>query len=601
VLRPDSLLLYKNRPARLLSAGDRLEIELESGEKARVREKDVELLHPGPLGSLGELKPREGDVRTAWEILAGQATSLAELAELAYGAYTPATAWAAWQHVAAGLYFHGKPGALLAYPVEAVERREQERKQSAEAQGAWNAFLDRLRGGRVTGADAVFLRDVEDLALGRGQRGQALKALGRSETPENAHALLLELGLWDVPFNPYPLRQGVQLQQPDLPIPDLPEEDRRNLTGLQAFAIDDEGTDTPDDALSLDGDRLWVHVADAAALAPPGSPLDLDARGRGMSLHLPEGTIAMLPGAVVEQLGLGLNEISPALSFGIDLAEDGQATGFEVVPSWVKVRRLTYGEAELLIEREPFRGMARLAGLARERRQAAGAVKFDFPEVRLAVKDGQVEITPLPPLRSRALVEELMILAGAETARFAARQEIVLPYSHQEAAGSAERPESLAGMFALRRLLKRSRYRAAPGPHSGLGLPAYSQVTSPLRRYLDLAGHQQLRAFLKGGALLGETEILERIGSVEAVIDGLRRAELLSERHWTLVYLLQHPDWRGEGIVVDQRGSLAVIIIPALALETRLYVKRIFPLDQVVSLSLASVDLPQREASFRIE
>ena len=47
---------------------------------------------------------------------------------------------------------------------------------------------------------------------------------------------------------------------------------------------------------------------------------------------------------------------------------------------------------------------------------------------------------------------------------------------------------SLSGMFAIRRLLKRSRLHASPGPHSGLGVMAYSPVTSPLRRYLDLVG-----------------------------------------------------------------------------------------------------------------
>lgn len=71
-------------------------------------------------------------------------------------------------------------------------------------------------------------------------------------------------------------------------LPDLPDEPRRDLTGLPAFAIDDEGNLDPDDALSLDGDRLWVHVADAAALIGPDSPADIEARARGATL-LPAG------------------------------------------------------------------------------------------------------------------------------------------------------------------------------------------------------------------------------------------------------------------------------------------------------------------------
>jgi hypothetical protein len=48
------------------------------------------------------------------------------------------------------------------------------------------------------------------------------------------------------------------------------------------------------------------------------------------------------------------------------------------------------------------------------------------------------------------------------------------------------------------------------------------------------------------------------------VIGGLRQAEILSEKHWTIVYLLQNPNWRGEGIVVEKRGGSGVVLIPAL-------------------------------------
>jgi hypothetical protein len=105
----------------------------------------------------------------------------------------------------------------------------------------------------------------------------------------------------------------------------LPEEERLDLTHLPALAIDDKGNQEPDDALSLEGDRLWVHVADVAALVPPESAADLEARARGATLYLPEGAVPMLPWAAIGRLGLGLSEISPALSFGLDLdAEKGR-------------------------------------------------------------------------------------------------------------------------------------------------------------------------------------------------------------------------------------------------------------------------------------
>ena len=53
-------------------------------------------------------------------------------------------------------------------------------------------------------------------------------------------------------------------------------------------------------------------------------------------------------------------------------------------------------------------------------------------------------------------------------------------------------------MFARRRTMTASQPSSQPGRHAGLGLDQYVQATSPLRRYLDLVVHQQLRAFLAG-------------------------------------------------------------------------------------------------------
>ncbi len=601
MFEPNSLLLYKNRPARLVRVTDRIEVELENGEVHKVRPKDVMVLHPGPLMSFKELQPLKGEVETAWEILAGSQTRLQDLAELAYGAYTPATAWAAWQQVAEGVYFEGSPEAITARSPAEVQARQREREHAEGERRAWQAFVARLKRGEVLPEDRPYLKDVEALALGQGERSQALRALGRVETPESAHALLLELGVWPVTLNPYPARLGVDWRQPDLPVPPLADSPRRDLTHLPAFAIDDEGTDTPDDALSLDGGRVWVHVADAAALVFPDSPLDLEARARALTLHLPEGALHLLPRALIEQLGLGLQPVSPALSFGMDLTPDGEVTGFEVVPSWVRVQRLTYQQAEERMEMEPFLSLEQRMTAVRQRRRASGAVMIDFPEVKITVDQGQVYLRPILPLRSRALVEEAMILTGAETARFAASRGLGLVYSQQDPPETDERPTTLAGMFAIRRLLKRSRYTTAPGPHSGLGVGAYTQVTSPLRRYLDLVNHQQLRALLTGQPPLAETELVERLGAIEAVMNAVRQAEILSEKHWTIVYLLQNPDWRGEGVVVDKRGASGTVIIPALGLEARVHLPHDEPLDSQVMLRLTGAALAQRDASFRVE
>lgn len=611
----NSLVLYRTRPARVAGAtGDKLSLEIEGGETAKVRPKDVTLLHPGPLHSLAELSAKRvtGDVETAWDLLAGNATTVKEIAELAFGSFTPATAWAAWQLVTEGVYFRQAGEAIRAASSEEVEQIQAQRAAEKVEKAAWEAFLARAKAGKVIAEDRRYLREVEDLAYGRTERSRVLKALGREESPENAHAALLDWGAWDDSVDPHPVRAGVHMLPPAEPVRAglpalLADPARVDLTHLPAYAIDDEWTETPDDALSWEEGpglgKVWVHVADPAAIVQPGDPLDVEARGRGVTLHLPEMVVPMLPPATTPLLGLGLGEFSAALSFGVTLSDAGEITGVEVLPSIVRVIRLTYEAATERLGDGPLAQLRQVAQIYQARRDAAGAAHVDLPETQVRVRDGEVQIEPVPMLPAREIVENCMILTGEATARYAQDHGIPLPYSTQDSPDTllAEAPQTLSGMFALRKTLKRSQHRSTPGPHAGLGLAAYCQATSPLRRYLDLVVHQQLRLRGTGATLLTAAEVIERIGEIELPAAAARQTESQSDKHWTLVYLGRHPGWRGKGVLVDRRGANGVFILPDLAFETTVHLNADLPLDAEVNLVLRSVDLPRLDARFRIE
>jgi exoribonuclease-2 len=600
MLGEHSLVLYKGRPARVQRVGKRLVIELEGGDTVKVRPKDIVLLHPGPIHDLGELKPQTGEVEVAWELLARKRTSLADLAELAYGVFSPGTAWAAWQLVADGLYFRGTPEEIIARSPEEVARDQAARQAQIAEEQAWSAFLARVRAGRIAPEDSRHLREVEDLALGRRPKSRLLRELGRAESPENAHALLLELGHWGQEMNPYPQRLKVTTAPVTVEFPTLPKEKRVDLTHLHSFAIDDKGNQEPDDAVSLVDDRLWVHVADVAAVVQPDTEMDLEARARGAALYLPEGTVPMIPWPAIQALGLGLSVVSPALSFGLDLNEEEEIDSVEVVRSRVRVMRLTYEEAEERLEEEPFQSLHRLAQLHQERRRERGAVTIELPEIKIWVEGEEVIVRQVQPLRSRDLVTEAMLMAGEAVAQYAIKQGIPIPFTTQDPPRTDERPQDLAGMYGLRRTLRPSQPSSTPGPHAGLGLEVYAQATSPLRRYLDLVLHQQLRAHLRGEPLLEPQEILERVGATTAVTGSVRQAERLARRHWTLVYLMQHPNWSGEGILVEQRGRRGTVLIPELDLDARVHLRQDLPLNNPIPLALSGVDLAALTAHFQI-
>lgn len=592
-----ALVIYKNRPALAEERGDKLELTLPDGARARVRPKDVLFLHPGPARL--PLEVPEGEEEAAWELLQGQAVSLKELAELVYGAYTPEAAYGAYLLAQRGERFVLEGDRVRARTPEELAALLRAKRAREEREQAFQEAVGRLKEGRWLPEDRPLLAEAEALAWGERRESRLMRALALPETPEAAHALLLRLGLWRWE-NPHPRRLGLPLTPPDLPLPPLPEEAREDLTHLPAFAVDDEGSQDPDDAVYAErvpeGFRLLVHVADVAALVPPGSPQDLEALRRGANLYLPEGTVPMLPQAATERLGLGLQPVSPALTFELWVSEEGELLEERLYPSWVRVQRLTYREAL----GEPALGpLAALAQAFHRKRLAQGALDLALPEVKVRLEEGRVRLTPLPPYESRLWVREAMLLAGYAAAHLALREGLPFPFATQEAPSRRVEGEGLAAMWEQRKLLKRAQLKAVPAPHKGLGLPLYAQVTSPLRRYLDLVAHQQLRAWLRGEKPLSQEELLQRVGAAEAVADLVREAERKSKLHWTLVYLLQE-GYEGPGVLVERRGGQGVFLLPELGLSAQVALAQPLPLNAEVRLRFLEADLANLEARFAL-
>jgi exoribonuclease-2 len=624
MIQEKALVLYKTRPAVITDReGDKINISVPAGDKLKVREKDIETLHPGPcvLGDLAEAPP-EGDARGAWELLedAGP-VPLKELAELVYGDFTPRTAWAAYGLLADGLYFSGDIKGIKARPGAEVEAGEKKRNEKQKETGERAAFLERLKAAlkpnpslpsSLAPGDHHFLQDVEALALGKTAKSRTLKELGWNETPEDAHMMLLAAGIWTVWQNPYPSRFGVSLASPKTFCGEAPDEDRTDLTHLKAYAIDNAWSDDPDDAVSLEGPdargnfTLYVHVADPGSSILPGSPDDIEARGRGATLYLPEGKSAMLAEEAVSVFALGLSPggICPALSFKMTLTPGCAIAETGIIRSKVKVSRLCYRDADGLADGE----LAAFFALSEKntgRRLDTGAVLIDMPDVRIKVGLGEnaglnsVNIEPVPQYKSAGMVRECMILAGEGAARWAVRNNVPFPFiSQEEGELPGLRPDGLAGAFQLRRCMRPRILSSKPGVHWGLGLDEYTQVTSPLRRYTDLLCHQQIRSFLQGRPLLSAEEILLRVSAAEAAAASASRAEKASRRHWTCVYLLDKKGSEWEGIVLERKGIRGTVIIPALGLETQLNLKGGESPNDKITLVAGAVNISRGEITF---
>ncbi|MEI6873494.1 MAG: ribonuclease catalytic domain-containing protein [Spirochaetota bacterium] len=627
-----SLALYKNRPVLVLERrDDKLEIRSEDGSSLRVRDKDLEALHPGPITSLPS-PALGGDFETAWGVLApadgeaGAAIPAAELAELVFGKAGPAEILAAWIEGGLGLLFRAE-GALL-IPLSASESaREAEKRQKKEGEAAERtSFVAKAKKARARQADAPptsfeelderFLLEIEALAYGKGGKNRIAADIGIAEEPEAAHAWLLAVGRWNDSVNPHPRRSGCPLASPRVPLgPDSTEVERRDLRSLESWAIDNAWSHDPDDAVAWDGEAVWVHVADPAAAIYPGSPAETEAFARGMTLYLPELTSTLLPPEALERFGLGLGTApvgaslpeSKALSFRVGLSSDGAVDSVETCVSTVSVRRASYEEADRIAASDEagsagLRSLAEIAELRRKRRVEAGAIEIDIPEVRVFVREGEIRIERLPETKSSGMVREMMLLAGEAAARWAFERHLPFPYYSQESPGeSASVPEGLAGEFAKRRLMRAGITGPTPGAHRGLGLPFYSQATSPLRRYADLLGHMQIRAALAGREALDTDEVMRRSALAQAAGAPNRQAERASEAHWTLAWLCRHPEWQGEGCIVGSAGpGKWQVYIPSLGYETKMGIGPNHSLNELLLLKVSRIDLARLDASFQI-
>jgi exoribonuclease-2 len=604
-LKEKSFVLYKQNPAFVKSHdGDKIVIQLAKEEK-KVRLKDVLLLHEGPLNDLNSLVILEGDPSDAWELFQDEPVTLADLAELVFNEYTPSSVWSAFLLLNRTPWFKGTAQDIEATTPEEKENRENADKEKEEAAEKWESFLKRLKKESFISDDEPWLREVEQLALGRIKKSSVLRELKKEQTPENAHKLLLKWGRVDNRWNPYPVRYRQKTSNPDLDVPLLPEEERTDLTHFTSYAIDDEGNTDPDDAVGWDGERLWIHIADAASLIAPESPLDLEARERGANQYMPEKVVTMLPPLVTEQLGMGLQkERSPGFSFGIKLNDEGAIEDLDIKISWVKVERLTYEEADQKMEEEPFRTIGSLLEKVHNRRIENDAREINLPEVRLRVADkgtGAIEITTLPKLRSRDMVAESMLLTGNAAASFAIAHNIPVPFVSQPTPeNQPQKLDGLAGEYAKRKIMQRSRVTLTPSKHSGLGLDVYTRVTSPLRRYSDLMTMQQLRAYLSGGTIRNEDDMLEGTTACESLNGQVTASERASNQHWKINYLLENPEWKGKALLVDRNDRQSTFIIPDLAMEPRIPLKEQREFNSEVILTVQSIDLPERRVVFKI-
>lgn len=334
---------------------------------------------------------------------------------------------------------------------------------------------------------------------------------------------------------------------------------RVDLRKVPLVTIDGEDAKDFDDAVyaepTRDGFRLIVAIADVSTYVRPGTPLDDEAQKRATSVYFPGFVVPMLP----ETLSNGICSLKPKvdrLCFVCDMQIDrkGIVTASKFYEAVMHSHaRLTYTQVwnaigddvtdearadargvigALLPNIENLRQLFRILVKARERR---GAIEFESGEVRFVIgpKGEVVQAGMLQRNDAHKLIEECMIAANVEAAKFLIAADVPAPYRIHERppeqkyedlleflkefglslpAWAKVRPKDFTGLLKkirerpdaalLESVLLRSQALAVYAPtnvgHFGLALEAYAHFTSPIRRYPDLLVHRAIKHALSG-------------------------------------------------------------------------------------------------------
>ncbi|MBI2382601.1 MAG: ribonuclease R [Gammaproteobacteria bacterium] len=324
---------------------------------------------------------------------------------------------------------------------------------------------------------------------------------------------------------------------------------REDLRALPLVTIDGEDARDFDDAVYAEplknGWRLVVAIADVSAYVRLGQPLDREASLRGTSVYFPQQVIPMLP----EKLSNGLCSLNPQVErlcmvCDMRVDADGSVSHSRFYEAVMRSQaRLTYTEVFDALENAQGEPALRLRHLLPHlrcldavfaalfaARAARGAIDFDTVETKVEF-DAERKIERIVPVfrnRAHRIIEECMIAANVEAAKFVGKHKLPAPYrvhatpdlekvqalreflqerglklgggdtpSAADYARTLKRADGRADAHLIQSVMLRSlmqaRYSTENIGHFGLALEDYAHFTSPIRRFPDLLLHRTIK------------------------------------------------------------------------------------------------------------
>ena len=505
------------------------------------------------------------------------------------------------------------------------------------------------------------------------------------ETATEMHAILSDYGL--------PLRFPDEVEAAAAEIEQsITEEEikkRRDFRKVLTFTIDPKTAKDFDDALSFEilGEDLYevgIHIADVSHYVQPGSIIDQEALDRATSVYLVDRVVPMLP----EVLSNGVCSLRPHEEkytfsavflingkgrikkewFGRTVIYSDHRFAYEEAQDIIETQRPVVSEKHSLrngsytVDEATFNAITTLDKIAknlRKDRMKNGAISFDRVEVNFNLKDDNTPESVFFKSSKDAnkLIEEFMLLANKQVARFAGKRDKPLPMVyrvHDEPdPNKLNNLQSVVAGFGYKlnlktknvsqsinkllletqgkqeqnmidtltiRCMSKAEYTTQNIGHYGLAFDYYAHFTSPIRRYPDVMVHRLLAQHLNKEKW-PSINLLEEASAHSSQREQLAtKAERDSIKFMQIKFMENHIGEEFDGVIsgVTDRGIYVEIIenkcegmvrikdVPGdyFFFDERNHAligertKKIYQLGDLVKVTVAKADLIKRHLDF---